>query len=1103
MRISSTLRAQHTRVWSVPASYLMGVIALTFCITAVPIFGQVAGATLSGTIADQSGAVVPNAKISIKNVGTGVVTEVTSNREGFYTAPNLLPGTYEVKVTAAGFASEVNKEIQLNVGARQTLNQTLRVGQITETVEVTGTAAVVQLSSSTISGNVDSNTMRELPLNGRDWTSLATLEPGVVSIPNQVSTAFNANKGNRGFGNQLSNGGHRANENTYRINGISINDYSNGAPGGPTGLNLGVDGIQEFSVLTSDYTAEYGRTSGAVINAITKSGTNAFHGTGFFFDRDKIFDARNFFDVPTQRQPSFRRIQFGGSGGIALVKDHSFIYGSYEGVRQNQPLTSTIKVPSAATRALAVPAVQPYLALWPNAPAGTPVNSAGVQSFPVALATISNENYFSTRFDQKISASDNLNASYFWDSGPLTQPDPLQNAIHQVFSRRQGATAEDTHVFSPTLVNTFRAGLSRVRGDINAPVSGDAAATNSALAIAPGATATPSITVTGLTTAIGLGGLNQFFHRWTSLQLNDDAFVTRGTHSIKLGFAFERMQYNVLEKLSPNGRVKYSSTPAPSGLAKFSTNTPVTLNALAPGQSHEVGIRESLFAGYVQDDWRLLTNLTVNLGLRYEATTLPTEAKNQIQEITTLSNCAASPTGCTAVPVDSFIASNPTLKDFEPRVGFSWDPFKNGKTAVRSGFGIFDVLPLPYEFGLNTSATAPFQIVGAGPATLGSGIQSVSFNPAKVRNRFIQQNPQRAMVMNWNLNVQRELAKSWTVFVGYVGSRSTHLSVAADDINLVQPTLTSAGYLWPINGTRLDPNAGGGAGIRPVIFDGAATYHALQTQLKKVMSHGFQGQVSYTFGKCRDTSSAPVTGDTYVNSVAVPILLVKQYRLGACDFDIRHTTVGSFIWDIPAPKTSMGWASSLVNGWELSTIVSASSGSPFTPALGADGDPLGTGYNGDFSMDFPNLVRGCDPIHGGVNYLNGNCFALPTAPASFFAQCVGFPGAAQPAPSGTVYCANLLGNAGRNSLYGPGLATVDFSIFKNNHISKISESFNIQFRAEFFNILNHPNFAAPNFLNDSNNSIFDATGATLANAGVLGRTVTSSRQIQLGVKMLW
>ncbi len=477
-------------------------------------------------------------------------------------------------------------------------------------------------------------------------------------------------------------------------------------------------------------------------------------------------------------------------------------------------------------------------------------------------------------------------------------------------------------------------------------------------------------------------------------------------------------------------------------------------------------------------------------------TTLPTEAKNQIQEITSLSNCTASPTACTAVPVNSFIAHNPTLKNFEPRVGFSWDPFKNGKTAVHSGFGLFDVLPLPYEFGLNTSATAPFQIVGADPAaTLGSGIDNnISFNPSKVRNRYVQQDPKRALVMNWNFNVQQELAKNWTVFVGYVGSRSTHLSAAADDINLVQPNVTSIGLLWPLNGTRLDPNAGGSAGIRPVVFDGASTYHALQTQLKKVMSHGFQGQLSYTYGKCRDTSSAPVTGDTYVNSIAVPLLTIKQYRLGACDFDIRHTMVGTFIWDIPSPQGINGFASNFVKGWQLGSIFNVSSGSPFTATFGADGDPLGTKYNGDFSMAYPNLIPGCNPIHGGINYLNLNCFAIPTAPASFAAQC----GQLAPPPGvTTVTCPNLLGNGGRNSLYGPGLATLDFSVFKNTRVPRISESFNVQLRLEVFNILNHPNFAAPNFLNDANNSI------DTANAGVLARTVTSARQMQLGLKLMW
>ena len=279
---------------------MLAVIGLCLSLAgAITAFAQVSGATLAGAVTDSSGAVIPNAQLTIKNVATGVTRSVTSNGNGFYSAPNLLPGAYQVQVSARGFKTILQKGITLTVGAEETLNLSLQVGGASQTVVVTSAPQSVQSSSSTISATVDATTVRELPLNGRDWTSLATLEPGVVNIPNQATTSFSANKGNRGFGNQLSNGGHRANENNYRVNGISINDYSNAAPGGATGVNLGVDAIEEFSVLTSTYTAEYGRTSGAVINAITKSGTNQFHGTGYFFDRDSIFDARNYFDGPT------------------------------------------------------------------------------------------------------------------------------------------------------------------------------------------------------------------------------------------------------------------------------------------------------------------------------------------------------------------------------------------------------------------------------------------------------------------------------------------------------------------------------------------------------------------------------------------------------------------------------------------------------------------------------------------------------------------------------------------------------------------------------------------------------------------------------------
>lgn len=1113
--------------------FCIAMMMLVSSITSIPLFAQVAGATLSGTITDPTGALVPDATISIKNVETGVVRQATSNKDGFYAAPNLLPGLYAVSVEAKGFSKLVQTGVTLRVGAEQALDLKLKPGGVHEVVEVADVPPEIDTTTPAISSTVESKTIRELPLNGRDWTTLATLEPGIVSIPNQATTSFNANKGNRGFGNQLTDSGHRPNENNYRLNGISINDYTNAAPGGATGLNLGVDAIQEFSVITTGYTAEYGRTSGAIINAITRSGTNQFHGTGFFFDRDKIFDARNYFDGPNI--PPFRRTQFGGSAGGPIVKDRVFIFGAYEGVRQSQTGSGTIHVPDGAARAAAVPAIQPYLALWPIAPPNAPdVN--GIQTFNVNVPTNANENYYITRLDYKISSADSLSGSYFYDSGPQTQADPLGNTVHEVSSSRQGVALEETHLFNAQLVNTFRLGWSRAVGLINNPISGDVVSKNPALAVAPGAIGPPQIPVPGLTTAYGLGGFNRFNHAWNSLQAYDDLFLTRGKHSLKFGFAFEYMQYNVLERLSPNGRMNtYRS------LAAFLANAPTQLNALAPGGSHEVGLRESLFAGYIQDDWRFRPNLVFNLGLRYEATTRPTDANTVpgytvngytvapagFQEIISLSNCLSSPVACGPVGVNSPILQNPTTANFEPRVGFAWDPYGDGKTSVRAAFGMYDVLPLPYQFGLNTAATAPFQIIGTAPGTiLGSGInQNVSFNPQKIRNRYVSPYPNRAYVMNWNVNIQHEFGRDFTFFIGYVGSRSLHLSVAADDINLVQPaTIPGVGLVFPCNpsalspgntcasqatGTRLDPNWGGGAGIRPVLYDGAASYSALQTQLKRTFANGVQGQASYTWGNCRDLSSAPVTGDSYLNSIAVPLLLSKYARVGACDFNIRQAFSGTVLWSLPSPKSSSAFVSRVVGGWQLGAIVTATSGAPFTVTVGDGNDPLGTAFNGDFSMDFASLIPGCNPIHGGVNYLNTHCFTPPAAPLSLAPASASNPFGCAPAsylgspvapPPGTQFCSNVLGNTRRNQFYGPPLTTVDFSVFKNTNIT---ERLVAQFRAEFFNILNHTNFLSPGFLNTfgQNNSVYDFDGSTLPT--VLNQTSTTSRQIQFGIKLIW
>jgi hypothetical protein len=1111
------------------------VLALFFATSAR---AQVAGATLSGNVTDKSGAAIPNASVTIRNTQTGQVRSLVSNSDGFFSAPNLNPGTYEVKTSATGFSNLLQKAIVLTVGGETTYNPSLAAGGIQETVTVTDVPPSVESSTSTLSATVDGRTVRELPLNGRDWTSLATLQPGVVSVPNQATTGFSANKGNRGFGNQLSDSGHRPNENTYRVNGMVINDYTNAAPGGATGVNLGVDSIDQFSVLTANQSAEYGRTSGAVIDAITKIGTNSVHGSAYFFDRDSIFDAKNAFDSPTARIPPFRRIQFGGAAGFPIFKDKLFGFFDYEGIRQSQSQSGTNNVPDAAARAAAVPAIQPYLALWPVAPAGSPdtivTGNIGFQTYNTAIPTRASENYYIARVDDHISAKDSLDGTFFYDSGPQTQADPLGNAVHQVFSSRQLYTAEETHIFNSSLVNTVRGGVSRVVGLINAPVSGDAVATNPALAIAPGAAAPPEIPVPGLTTAYGLGGFNRFNHAWNSFQFYDDAFITQGAHSIKVGVAFERMQYNILEKVSPNGRMNtYRS------LSAFLNNAPTQLNAVAPTGSHEVGLRESLYAVYFQDDWKMSKKLVLNLGLRYEGTTKPgnssklpaytvngyTVASAPFQIITTLQNCQASPTACGPVGVDTEFASNPTKFDFQPRLGFAYDPFGNARTAIRGSAGIFDVLPLPYEFGLNNAASAPFQIVGADPAaTLGTGSTdaNVSFNPQTVRNRYIEQHPQRAAVYNWNVNVQQEFGRGFTLTAAYVGSRSTHLSVTADDINLTPAQLISGvGIVLPCNpsvgtcssGTttpRIDSNWGGGSGIRPAVYDGAATYQAFQGQLKVRAKNALEGQFSYTYGHCNDLSSAPVTGDTYLTSIAVPLLTEKSARLGPCDFDIQQVAIGNVIWTISAPNFENRFATFITHGWELGGIVTAQSGSPFTVTFGGGNDPLGTGFNGDYSMDFADLLPNCTPT-GGRNYIHANCFTPPTAPSSLAPATATNPYGCAPtnypnytgpaAPSGRQFCSNVVGNTHRNEFFGPHLTNLDASLFKNTRVPRISDALVIQFRAEFFNILNHPNYLSPGFLNTfgQNNSVYDSNGSSLSTA--LNQTSSTSRQIQLGLKI--
>jgi len=1102
---------------SVRSSYgsVVLLIASIFSILAsAAAYGQVAGATLSGIVADPSGAVVAGARISIKNSGTGIIRNVATDSAGVYSAPNLLPGEYSVTTTAPGFSTTVQSNVTLEVAAQQVLNITMRVGQSTEHVEVKETLPSVQLGSSMISAEVNSITVRQLPLNGRDWTQLATLEPGVVTVDTQASTnSATTNRGNRGFGNQLTDSGHSPYENNYRVNGISINDYANGSPGSVIGVNLGVDAIQEFSVQTTDYTADYGRASGAVINAISKSGTNEFHGSAYGFLRSAHLDAKNYFDDPALPIPPFHRNQVGAAAGGPIRKDKTFIFGDYEGIFQDLSATFTNEVPSAAARAgtlcstpvasgpnacstTTVPvsaAISPYLAFWP-AGNGALSPNGDTQVYTKAGLLHLNEHYATARIDQHFSTSDSLAGSWFYDHAPQTQPDPLGNVLFELLSSRQMYSLEETHIFSPSLVNTARVGFSRVVGVVNQSVSAiNPIAAETSLGSIPGHNAA-ILTVPGLTPTASVGSASLNHHVLNSFQYYDDAFWNRGKHALKFGFAAEHMQYNHRVQQAYNGNFSFGS------LGDFLQDLPTNVLLLDPIKAGEVGTRQTLFGAYVADDWRLRPNLTINLGLRYEPTTLPTEAQNRFQVLSTL-------TSPTLTPVHTLWPHNQTLRNFAPRLGVSWDPFGDGKTAVRAGFGIFDVLPINWIYTFSTGASAPFALPEK--ANLGPGdfptVPSTLIGPASGQVRYMQPNPQRSYSMNWNLNVQRDITANWFATVGYVGSRSLHLPDTPDDVNYTLPASTPFGYIWPcapVNGTctqagsKLNPNVGP---IRPTFWDNAGRYEGLQAGITKKMSYGLQLQGSYNFGKCIDTGDNANLSDPFINSLADYMYFDKKLSKGLCDFNISQSAALSYIWSLPSPKNSSPLMSKLVGGWQFGGILKAQTGSPFTVLIG--GDPLGRNA-GDTGVDFPNRLAGCSPITGNVTaYVNLNCFTPPTAPAQFASLCNtnGFSGASSLAPSGQVYCANLFGNAGRNQLVGPRLFDLDFSVFKNIPITRISEAFSVQFRAEFFNVLNHPNFLPPL----DNNTIFNADGSAVSSAGAIDSTSTDPRQIQFGVRVLW
>jgi len=1113
-------------------SFLLGgLIALGLAVFSV----SASASTLSGTVSDASGKVIPGANVTVTNIATNASSTTATDKSGLYVIPNLIPGVYQLNVQQDGFKSVLKKDISLHAEENIEINVSMEVGSLTQSITVESGAPVVQLTSSTLTSTVTETAVVALPVNGRSWTDLATLQPGITSI-HAMPDVSTPDRIGRGLGNQLTISGARPQQNNYLINGISMNDYTNGAPGSLQGGNLGVDAVQEFTVLTANYSAEYGRTSGGVISAITRSGTNAFHGSVYEFLRNSALDARNFFDGPVI--PPFRRNQFGASGGGPIQKEKTFIFGDFEGLRQALGLSQLVQVPSqvarngtlcasddcsVTTQVTVDPAVKPYFAFFPL-PNGAllcnafpaPCQGGDTGNYQFSGSQNSSENFFTVRLDHTFSGKDNLFGTYSYDNSTLDQTDEFDNKIINARTRRQIVTIQENHIFRPTLINSVRIGYNRSFGasPLNATAVNPLAADTS-LGFVPGDSA-GTLDIPGITGfSGGLSTQAPQSWAWNSWQVYDDISVTKGIHSLKFGANVENIRDNSFSASRPGGGFSYNS------LSDFLTNqAAVSFRADIPGLLTPRYLRQTIVGAYVQDDMRIFPNLTVNAGLRYEMATVPAEKDGKLASLPSLTS--------SQINTGNPLFSNPTLRNFEPRVGFAWDPFRNGKTSVRGGFGMFDVLPLPIELRGAVFAVFPFfdsasvtpSSTGAlGPLSAGdfptNAFNRLTTDASSARVDYFQPNPPRNYVMQWSLSVQREIAPSTAILVAYVGSRAIHNALQTDDSNIVLPTLTSAGYLWPCGPDGTGNTCASGfspsgvpspvlntsvARISSTFFNSDAVYHALEVQVVKRLSHGFQIQGSYTWARSIDTSSGSTDGDQFLNGISSLLFFDRKLRRGPSDFNVDQNLVLNYVWSIPSPRSLKGALAWPVSGWEWNGILTLTGGVPFTVLIG--GDPLGENNVDPFA--YPNRLTGAgcsSPVNPGNpnSYIKLNCFTLPTAPASFAGQCVDFPGATQPAPSGQIYCANLLGNESRNALIGPGLANFDTSFFKNNPIKKISENFNVQFRAEFFNLLNRPNFVPPT----DNETIVDQTGATVPGAGQITRTSTTSRQIQLALKFIW
>jgi hypothetical protein len=1092
------------------------VLLIAVILGALVVSAQISTGTISGVVQDPTGAVVAGAMVTVRNVDTGDTRTLTSDAGGRYFAPVLPVGNYEVTAQQSGFQTEVRSGINLTVGREEVINLSLKVGQLSDKVTITAEAPLVESTTSAMSSLVDERTIRDLPLNGRSYDQLALFQPGVVTMgAGQASAAFDFGEGTR-----FSVTGSRGYANSFVLDGTDVNDHANGTPGGAAGTNLGVDGILEFKINTLVSPAEYGRSSGGVISAVTRSGTNSLHGSAFGFLRNSAFDSLGYFDEKnhggTDAVAPYRRGQFGGSLGGPIKKDKTFYFGTYEGLRlgsgTNQsaevPTANTLNgilpasilkgtpsavycVPNASTCTVPVsPAVKPYLDLFqaPNQPGNLDLGD-GTGIWVASPLQVTDENYFMTRVDHEINEKTRIFVRYSFDKDSNVLPNVNGSAVANELdqARRQYSTIQANSILRPTLINSLRVGYNRTYQNFD-DVLADPRAQK--LSFIPGRTlGTISFGTQGLSTGplnfLGVDNGAPRIYTYNLFQGGDDLTYIRGKHAIKMGVDVKRIQDN--ELASGNGRGDYTFLDIPGFLA----NTPIRFDAPPPSAADAYrGLRETLFGVYVQDDIKMTQRFTLNLGLRYEALTNPSEVNGKMSALLNISDPAPK------VLTDSYFSI--AKKDFQPRAGFAWQLNGSGTTVVRAGFGLFHDHILPYAFATGVSGMPPFF------RTLSDlAVPQANYYPAFPFDPNLASGPPPPGQFNaypasikepgkiqYNLTLQQQVLKNTVLEVAYIGSESHHLQ-RTGEFNRPIPTYVNGQPTFPTSKPTLQPgctvatwNANCAYGsITATRWDVNADYNALQVTLKHKTASGLQYQAFYTFSKSIDDKSTIAGGESRQEPNTGLDFTNPARDRGLSAFDARHNFVLTATYPFPF-KFQQKVVGAILGGWTANGITTFRTGEPFTARVNSN-----TSLDGDrWNPDRPNLNPGFSP--NPTSGVSAGCGKIAKGtplgtPNLWYDPCA----FSRPAPG-------TYGNLGRNTLTGPGYDEIDASIAKT---FKPSERVNVQFRGEFFNLLNHANFYEPGF------NVFTGGGAYSGGAGHITKLISSpgGRLVQLGLKVLF